>query len=527
VRGLAIGLVILLSACIGAERHFEPDGEKETAKEGPAVEVPERYRPSLRNPSPFDEPTGTGPIELSIEQGVMLALTRNRDLRTRVLNPVLDGTFEQIERGVFDPEVFAELGYGREESREASRSTGEEFDVSSRETDVRAGVRQRLPTGTAIEGAVEQQGESSDRAPEQQTARLGLTVTQQLLRGFGPAVNLVRVRQAELETRASVHELRRFTEVLLAETKIAYWRFVLANQEMAIFEESLEVARRQLAEILERIDVGVLPDTEAAAARAEVALREQARIQARSVLEERRLRLLRRVNPDTSGRLTRPIVATSPPELDPEPVRDLDDRIALALRQRPDLLEARMRLEQDRLEVVATRDGLLPKLELFLALGPTGYGDDFLDSFGSMDGQTWDARVGLSLSVVLDDRAAKGRDLAARASREQAARAIENLEQLVRLEVRLAANELERARLQIAATRTTRTFQERTVEAEQERFNVGASTALIVAQAQRDLLAIRIAEVESVVTYRIAQVRLDLAEGSLLERRGVLLDEGN
>ena len=94
----------------------------------------------------------------------------------------------------------------------------------------------------------------------------------------------------------------------------------------------------------------------------------------------------------------------------------------------------------------------------------------------------------------------------------------------MRFEVRLAANEVERARRQIAATRTTRELQERTVEAEQERFNVGASTALLVAQAQRDLLAIRIAEVETVVTYRIAVIRLQLAEGSLLERHGVVLE---
>ena len=70
---------------------------------------------------------------------------------------------------------------------------------------------------------------------------------------------------------------------------------------------------------------------------------------------------------------------------------------------------------------------------------------------------------------------------------------------------------------------TTRELQERTLEAEQQRFDVGSSTALLVAQAQRDLLESRIAEVEAVVNYRIALVRLHLAEGSLLERHGVLL----
>jgi outer membrane protein TolC len=518
---------LLLAACAAPDTRatFQPDWKAEVADDDAPVETPERWTPRLAEGVPFELPADGGPLALSIEQAVMLALAHNRDLQTRQLGPVIAGTFEQIERGVFDPELFAELEYGRESSEETSRSTGERFDVDARDSEVVAGVRQDLPSGTSVEGTVEQTRDASNRAPEQQIARVGLTVTQQLLRGFGPAVNLARVRQAELETEASAYELRRFTEVVLADAKIAYWNFVQANQAIAIFTESLALARRQLEEIEERIAVGVLPDTEAAAARAEVALREQALIQAESEREERRLRLLRVISPSPDGRLDFPLRATSAPDIDPAPVENVDERLALALRQRPEINEARLRLEQDRLEVVVTRDGVLPKLELFLTFGKTGYDDTLFGSFGALDGRTWDASVGLRLSRTLGNREAKALDRAARATRWQAVRAIDNLEQLVRFEVRLAANEVERARKQIAATRTTRELQERTVEAEQERFNVGASTALLVAQAQRDLLAIRIAEVETVVTYRIAVIRLQLAEGSLLERHGVVLDD--
>jgi outer membrane protein TolC len=98
---------------------------------------------------------------------------------------------------------------------------------------------------------------------------------------------------------------------------------------------------------------------------------------------------------------------------------------------------------------------------------------------------------------------------------------VDNLRQSVRLDVRLAVNEVERARQQISASKVTRRLEEQALRAEKEMFDVGSSTALLVAQAQRDLLASRIAEVRAVVNYRIALVRLYLAEGSLLERRGV------
>ena len=63
--------------------------------------------------------------------------------------------------------------------------------------------------------------------------------------------------------------------------------------------------------------------------------------------------------------------------------------------------------------------------------------------------------------------------------------------------------------------------QEESVKAEQERFEAGTSTSLIVAQAQRDLLASHILEVEAIINYNKALINLYLAEGSLLERRGI------
>ena len=488
------------------------------------ADILDEYQPRLTRPPAFEPEISQGTIDLSVEQVAMLALQSNQELRVRRLNPLITGTFEQIERGVFDPELFAEFEYFREKANEVSRSTREQFRVKGDETTAVAGVRQQLPTGTEVEAQVSQERTISNRAPEQQTARVGLTVTQSLLRGLGPAVNLASVRQAELDTVAGVYELRGFVEALLADAEIAYWNYILAKEEIAIFERSLAVAKQQRDEVELRIEVGVLPEIEAAAARAEYALREQALIDARSVLEERRLRLLRLVSPDAEGRLDLRINARSEPRIEPEPITDLADRLRLSEQSRPDLNEARVRLRQNRLETVVTRNGLLPRLELFIDLGRTGYADTFSDSFRRLDEGTYDFTAGIRLSHYLGNRAAKARELAARVSRRQAALAVENLRQIVRLDVRLAVNEVERARQQIPAARITRTLQEETLNAEKERFDVGASTALLVAQAQRDLLAARITEIEAVVHYRIALVGLYLAEGSLLDRRGVRLE---
>jgi outer membrane protein len=460
-------------------------------------------------------------LELSVEEVTLLVLQSNRDLQVRRLNPVIAGTFEQIERGTFDPEVFAELTHSEEQASETDRATSSQFDVEGSDAAAEAGIRTLLPTGTTIEGKVEQFRSTSNRAPEQQVARLGLSVTQALLQGFGPAVNLAAVRQAEFGTVASHFELRAFTEALLAEAETAYWNFVLAREEIAIFESSLDVARRQRDETELRIEVGLLPEVEAAAARAEVALREQALIDARSLLEERRLRLLRLLDAGPGDSFDRQILATTDPRMKTAPVEDIVERLQLAEKMRPELSEARMRLEQQRLETVVTRNGLLPRLDFFITLGKTGYADSFSGSFDELDENTYDLQAGVRLSRALGNRTAEARHLAAGTSRQQAQEAVDNLRQLVQLDVRLKVNELERVRLQISATAATRALQEKTLLSERERFEVGDSTTLLVSQAQRDLLASQIAEVEAIVNYRIALVNLFLAEGVLIERRGI------
>lgn len=465
-----------------------------------------------------------GVLSLSLEQAALLALEHNRDLAVQQFGPAIAGAFEQIERGALDSELFARFDYGEETGSETSRSTGEKFSVEAKDREIAAGVRRRLSTGTALEAAVEQSRSVSDRAPEQQEARLGLSLTQSLLRGFGPSVNLAAVRQAELGTRASRYELRGFTEALLADCETAYWRYVLSREEIAIFEESLQVARQQRDEILKSIEVGALAPNDAAAPKAEVARREQALIVARGMLEERRLRLLKLIYPGALERNVLPLEATTAPHADAPAITNALERLALAERMRPDLQEARLRLEQDRLNVVVTRNGVLPRLDLFVVLGKTGFADSFRDSFRDIDGDGYDVTAGVRFSHLLGNRAADGRRAAALAERDQGNVAVRNLGDIVRLDVRLAINACERLRQQISASAVTRELQEQTLSAERERFAVGSSTSLLVAQAQRDLLVSRIAEIEAVVNYRIALVDLYRAEGSLLERRGIAVE---
>jgi outer membrane protein TolC len=489
----------------------------------PPIAPTDLTRPTLESPPPLPVSAEGGRLSLSLEAAVFLALRSNRSLDVAFYGPFIAGTFSRLERSLFDPELFSDVTRQEETASETSRSTGERFSVEGEDSQSVLGLRKRLPAGADIEAFVSHQRSTSDRAPEQQEARLSLSVTQSLLQGFGPEVNLVDIRLADLELDISRFELRGFVESLVADTEIAYWEYVLAGEEIATFERSLTIAELQLEEVSQRIEVGDQPANAAAAARAEVARRGQALIEARSAREDRRLRLLQLINASSEEEYGLTVSATTSPRSEPTPITDLAERIALADQSRPDLSEARLRLDQDRLEVVRTRNGLLPRLDLFIELGKTGFSESFSDAFRKLNDDTYEVVAGVEFRYPIGNRGAEARDEAARATYEQGQAAVSNLAHLVELDVRLAVNEVERTRQQIAAGAVTRSLQEQTLQAEQERFEVGASTSLLVAQAQRDLLAAQITEIESVVAYRVALVNLYRAEGSLLRRRAIQL----
>ena len=483
---------------------------------------------SVENKKPsdslFDFNAPNKALDLSIEQTVMAALKYNRDLSIQRLEPVKIGTFEAIEKAAFDPEFFADAFYTKEDIRITSGSDSEHI-ITEKTNELELGLGKTFSTGTTVQTDFSHEDSRLEETPAEHSTRIGLTLTQELLNGFGPSVNLARIRQAKLDTALSIHELRAFTETLIANTEIAYWQYVLAKQKIAIFEQSLDIAKKQRDEIEQQITVGLLPQTEAAAARAEVALQEQALINAKSAFEEQRLKLIHVISPGKDDRFGLTIHTTSTPDIETLPITDLSARVRLARKFRPDLAQARLKLEQHKLETVVTKNGRLPKLDFFIALGRTGYGDHFSDAFQNLKNDTLnDVQIGLTLNHLIGNRESEAEHRQAMTSQRQAEIAVENLSQLIDLDVRLAVNEVERTRQQITASRTTREFQEQTSSAEKDRFNVGASTTLLVTQALRDLLVARIAEVEAIVNFRMALVHLFLAEGSLLDMRGIGID---
>lgn len=496
-------LQIILTAPVGAQEPVDRPG-KETGS------------PSV-SPGPISEAV----IRVTVQGAILMTLENNRSLAVERLNPPIRKTFEQQEESIFDPLLTAQVAAERQRGERAQTRGGRDpFDSNLITGEI--AVEKFFPAGTSVQvQAGSEYSDTSLNADPFAESRLGVSITQALLRGSGPAVNLASIRQSRLDTQVSLYELRGFSETLLSQVEAAYWDYALAVRQIKIVEESLQVAEQQMKEADEMIQVGRLAESELVAAQVEIAVRRQELIEARSAMEVRRLNFLRLLNPPGDHPFKREVVLLSQPDLQQAALDDIDSHVAVALKMRPDLNQARLSIERDELEIVKTKNGTLPKMDFFITLGKTGYADSFGGSVSDFSGDSYDALAGIRFEYPFKNQSAAARHRRSQLSRDQAQRALENLTQLVELDVRAAYIEVQRARQQISASSETRRLEEEKLRVETEKFRVGRSTNFLVAQAQRDFLLSQLVEVRSVASYLKALTDLFRLEGSLLERRGV------
>jgi outer membrane protein len=515
LAGLFTALTISFVACLEgqAQEHGDrtPSGYELKAE-------PKAVSPGLLDSG--REAAG-GLIEVTIEEAILLALENNRSLRVEQYNRPIQSTFEDQEEAVFDPVLTGRAEYGRQKSVFRSRALSTPIDDTENRAAAQAGVSKFFSTGTAVEVSVSGERTWSDLYSDQYASRLGFSVTQALLRGAGTEVNLATLRQARVATQISEYEFRGFSEALVALVEETYWDYALAKRQIEIFEESLKVAEQQLREIEEMISVGRLAETEVTAAQAEIAVQRQGLIEAKGNFETARLRLLRLINPGGLKPWDREVRIREEPRL-PDAVLDpVETHVDIALLLRPEINQAKLGVKSNDLEVVKTRNGLLPRMDFFITLGKTGYADSFGSSVSNITDDYYNVLGGIAFQYPLRNRDASARHRRSILRRDQGFEAVENLEQLVELEVRTGYIEVTRAREQILATSATRRLEEEKLRIETEKLRVGRSTAFLVSQAQRDFLSSQIIEIRTVAGYLKALVALYRLEGSLLERRGI------
>lgn len=310
---------------------------------------------------------------------------------------------------------------------------------------------------------------------------LTLGLRQPLLRGFGREVQTALLQSARKQLEAASFQVSSEAANLAADVKIAYWNLVFARQDIDVQKLSLELARKLLKETETKISAGSLAEIEIYQPRSGVARREEQLISAERAVgtAEDELKIL--LNSDKWLTTFQPTdqPATIPINL------NLPTIIDNALKSRPDIKAAELLIEAAQYAEKKAKDDTRPDLSLVGDVGLAGTSDSYGDSLDNSlrnPNNLW--QVGVTFSMPLQNRVAKGNYQQAKASHYRTQTNAELLRQQIRKSVRSTVRDVQLAIKALDATRKTSLATEKQLEAEQAKFAAGRSTTLDVLIAQ-------------------------------------------
>jgi len=396
-------------------------------------------------------------------------------------------------------------------------------------------------------------------------------LTQHLLQGLGFAANNRFIRIAKNNREITDVAFRLQVTTTVDQIENMYWDLVFAYENVRVQKESLAFAQKTLSDNQKQVQIGSLAPIEVVRAQSTVAADQQALTLAETNLQLQELLMknaLSRtlVDPRLADAEVIPTSTVNlPAQEDIQPTQDLVNE---ALGHRAELAEARINLSSTEISNKAVRSALLPSLDLFAYYGGSGLGgaqnpanvcanqpaDIQQEGFCAgpnpnvppnfqtplaptvgystalnqlVNSSAPDKGLGLSLNVPLRNRAAQSAQIRSELEYRQAQMRVQQIENQIRIEVRNAQFAVQQNRASVESGKAAVRLGHESLDAEQKKFNLGASTSTLVLQNQSALATAESTLVSAMAAYEKSRIELDRATGLLLDHAGIVMADAN
>jgi outer membrane protein len=462
----------------------------------------------------------------------------------------------------FDPFLTTNVNFGHTTSPQSNTVTSGTPALVTVNKTANFSYSQAFPTGGSValayNNVVQDQNSFRSTVNPFTNSSLDLTITQPLLQGFGLALNNRIIRIAKNNLRAADYVFDQQLINSVANIVQLYWNLVAAISTVGVRTQAVTVAQKLYEDNKKQVEIGTLAPIEVVRAEAQLATAQQDLVVAQSSvlqLETVLKSALSRNGLASPAVLEAHVVPTDPiriPEI--EAIQPVQDLVSKALDNRPDLAQSRIQIENSEIALTGTRNAMLPTLSAVgdfrsnalagaqntvvgpvspttgLIATPTIADPFFLGGYGTILGQLFGRNfptysIGLNLTIPLRNRAAQANVATATLNLRQNQLLLQRQINQIRVDVQNAITAVNQARAQYQAAVKGRVLQEQTLDADQKKLALGATTVYQVIQDQRDLTTAAAAEVTAQAAYAGARVQLNVATGSTLAENNVEFQE--
>ena len=464
---------------------------------------------------------------MSLQDCIQLALQHNLDVQIERYNPQISLYDLDAAYGGYDP-TFSASGQHNYDVSGSVYQNGFELPGSiANENSFQSGINGTLPMGLQYDfsGTINRQygtdnpGATNASSFNSSSGSIQVQLTQPLLKNFWIDNTRLTIRVAKNRLQYSEQSLRLQIITTVTAVADAYYELIFAQDNIKVQQEALDLAQTQLDQDKQRLQIGTLAllsvqqdESQAAQDKASLISAQYTLVTDQNTLKN----LLCDTNyeswHDTDIQPTETL--TAPPQM-----FNLQDSWSKGMTERPDLLQARLNVEQQGIQLKFYRNQLFPELDLIGTYGYNGSGTQYRDDineFGQGDRPFYS--YGAQITVPLSNIGPRNQYKSTKATLQQVVLQLKQLEQNVMVEIDNAVKQAQSSYESVDATRQARIYAEEALDAEQKTYAVGKATTFEVLTYQNMLTAARGAEIRALANYEEALANLAAQEGSTLEQ---------
>ena len=486
--------------------------------------------------APMDMSTVAAPVgrnaatrEMSLEDCIREALQHNLDVQIERYSPQVSLYNLRSAYGGYDP-LFNISGQ-HDFNVSPGGFTSQQIPIpstTSKSDSFNSGINGLLPWGLQYDftgNIADRNFMSSPNSTESSSGSIGVQLTQPLLKNFWFDSTRLTIQVAKNRLKYSEQGLRLQVITSITDVENAYYELIYAQENVKVQQQALELAQTQLDQDRQRVQIGTLAQLDVQQDGAQVATSRANLIAAQSTFNTAQNTLKNLLTDEYLRWHDKDIQPTATITNAPLQLFDLQDSWSKGLTERPDLLQARLDVEKQGIQLKFDRNQLFPELDLIGTYGYNGAAREFSGAFNQFnEGDRPFYSYGAQLSVPLSNVKARNTFKSDKVTMQQFVLTLKQFEQNIMVEIDNAVKQAQSAYESVNATRQARIYAEAALDAEQKKYAVGKSTTFIVLQLQNTLTADRAQEIRSLANYYEALAKLAQQEGSTLERNHINIE---